>query len=352
MVEHSVESIASHLQGQLIGDGKTRILGINSLEAVQAGELTFAEDSRRLAQALNTRASAVIVPAEVKELDGRAGIRVSNPRLAFARSLDLFYPLAASAKGVHPTAIIGGYVSLGKDVSIRAHAVIGDHASIGDGTTIGSGVHVGEASVIGSQCFIAPNVVIYPKSIIGNRVRIHGGTVIGSDGFGYVLHQGQYVKVPQVGNVVIEDDVELGANVCVDRATVGSTLIRRGTKIDNLVQIAHNDRIGQHVIMAGQVGLAGSVTVGDYTVMGGQAGAVDHVTIGSRVQVGAATPVTRSVPDGETIWGFPGRPIKESKEHFAMIGRIPALLERVKQLISRVEALEKRSAKPKPKRKR
>ena len=346
IVEHSLESIARHLQGQVIGDVATRISGVNNLDSVQAGELTFAEDARRLTQALATNASAVIVGSDVKELGGRAGIRVTNPRLAFALVLDLFYPLPAQKPGIHATAVVGANARIGKTASIGPYVVISDDVLIGEGSIIESGVHIGEGTAIGENCFIAPNVTLYRQTCIGNRVRIHGGTVIGGDGFGYVMHQGRYVKVPQVGNVVIEDDVEIGCNVCVDRATIGSTLIRSGTKIDNLVQVAHNDRIGQHVILAGQVGLSGSVTIGDYTVMGGQSGAVDHIAIGSKVQVGAATPVTRTVPDGETIWGFPGRPIKESKEHFALIGRIPALFERFKQLLARVDALEKRANPP------
>ena len=181
-------------------------------------------------------------------------------------------------------------------------------------------------------------MVIYRDTHIGHRVRIHGGTVIGGDGFGYVFHQGRHVKVPHVGNVVIEDDVEIGCNVCVDRATIGSTLIKRGTKIDNLVQIAHNDRIGEHVMITGQVGFSGSVTVGNYAVFGGKAGVVDHVSVGERAQVGAGSVVTKSVPAGETVWGFPARPIRQMKEQMALLSRLAALLTALGQRLSALEA--------------
>ena len=175
-------------------------------------------------------------------------------------------------------------------------------------------------------------------------MRIHGGTVIGGDGFGYVLHEGRYVKIPQVGNVVIEDDVELGCNVCVDRATVGSTIIRQGTKIDNLVQIAHNDRIGKHVILAGQVGLSGSVSVGDYAVMGGKAGVVDHVRIGERAKVGAASVVIKSVKAGEVVWGYPARPLQEAKRQIAALSKLDAFRQLTARLVDRLRQSEARLA--------
>jgi UDP-3-O-[3-hydroxymyristoyl] glucosamine N-acyltransferase len=201
---------------------------------------------------------------------------------------------------------------------------------------------VGDGVTIGEDCLIGPHVVIYRQTHIGDRVRIHGGSVIGGDGFGYVFHDGRHVKVPQVGNVIIEDDVEIGCNVCVDRATIGSTMIKRGTKIDNLVQIAHNDRIGQHVIMSGQVGLSGSVTIGNYAVLGGKAGVVDHVTIGERAQVGAASVVTKAVAPGEVVWGYPARPIRSTKHQLASLSRLPSLLKRVVGLIGQIRRMEDR----------
>ncbi len=337
-MEHALETMAHHVQGRLIGDGATRIRGLNNSDAVQAGELTFAEDAKHLAQAMATNAAAIIVSSDVHDLGGRAGISVQHPKLAFARLLDLLYPEAAAEPGVHPSAVLGRDVQLGEGVTIRPHAVIGHRVTIGAGTVIESGVHVADEVTIGERCFIAPNVVIYRRTRIGHRVRIHGGTVIGGDGFGYVLHEGAYIKVPQVGNVIIEDDVEIGCNACVDRATIGSTIIKRGTKIDNQVQIAHNDRIGEHVSISGHVGFAGSVTVGNYAVFGGKAGVVDHVTIGDRVHVGAASVVTKSVPSGQTVWGFPARPIRQAKEQMAALSRLPALIKRVTGLLARDRA--------------
>ena len=341
-MEQTLDAIAKHLEGQLIGDGATLIQGVNSLDAVRRGELTFADSPQHLAQAMRTDASAVIVSSDVTELGGRSGISVSNPRLAFALVLELFHPSILQEGGVHPTAVLGERVRLGERVCIRPHAVIGNEVSIGSGTMIESGAHVGDGVTVGEDCLIGPNAVLYRQTYLGHRVRIHGGSVIGGDGFGYVFHEGRHVKVPQVGNVIIEDDVEIGCNVCVDRATIGSTIIQRGTKIDNLVQIAHNNRIGQHVIMTGQVGLSGSVTIGNYSMLGGKAGVVDHVTIGDRVQVGAASVVTKSIPSGETVWGFPARPIQSTKHQLAALGRLPSLLKPLTELIARMRRAEER----------
>ena len=341
-MEQTLEAIATHLKGRVIGDGAMVIHGINSIDAVIEGELTFAEDTRHLNQAMGTPAAAVIVPLDVQELSGKSGISVANPKLAFARAIDFLYPQTDAMSGVHPTVVLGSNVQFGDGVTIHPYAVIGSEVCIGRGTTIESGVHIGEGTTIGDHCLIGPNVVLYRHTHLGHRVRIHGGSVIGGDGFGYVFDQGRYVKVPQVGNVIIEDDVEIGCNVCVDRSTVGSTLIKRGTKIDNLVQIAHNDRIGEHVIMTGQVGLSGSVTVGNYAVFGGKAGVLDHITIGERVQVGAASLVTKSIPAGEAVWGCPARPIRNTKHQMASVARLPALIKRLAELLTRMRMTEQR----------
>ena len=216
---------------------------------------------------------------------------------------------------------------LGEGVTIREGAVVRPRARIGGETVIESGAFIGEDVSIGERCFIGPNVVIMPRCRLGNRVILHGGTVIGADGFGYLWTDGHYLKIPQLGNVIIEDDVELGANVCVDRATLGSTLIKRGTKIDNLVQIAHNDVIGEHVSLSGQVGLAGSVHVGNRAVLGGQVGVADHLTIGDDARIGGASAVTKSVPAGQTVWGYPARQIQRVKRELASLTFLPRLVK-------------------------
>lgn len=336
-MEQTLEQLAARLKGRVIGDAKTLIRGVSSLDRAQPGEIAFVEGAKQLAFATQSKASALIVAAEatVADLRGKPGIVVENPRLAFAVALDIFYPQPVHTPGIHPTAVLGKNVQLGEGVSIRPHAEIGDEVMIGAGTLIEAGVHVGPGTTIGEQCFIAPNVVIYRHTRIGDRVRIHGGSVIGADGFGYVLHQGQYVKIPQVGNVIIEDDVELGANVCVDRATIGSTVIGRGTKVDNGVQIAHNDRIGKHVILTGHVGLSGSVTIGDYAMLGGKAGVVDHITIGAQAKVGAASVVIRDVAPGQSVWGYPARDMHETKKQMAALARLPEFMRKLAKLLSR-----------------
>ena len=327
----TVRAIQAKLGAALAGDGDAIITGVNALELAQPGELSFAEGGKYAPKVRQSRASAVIVPTDFPALEGRTLLRVERPRLAFIKVVYLFHPQARGSTGVHRKAVVAPDAELGEGVTIRECAVVRSRARIGSGTVIESGAHIGEGVVIGEQCTIGPNVVIMHGSRLGRRVILHGGTVIGADGFGYVWTEGCYLKIPQVGTVIIEDDVELGANVCVDRATFGSTIIKRGTKIDNLVQIAHNDVIGEHVTMSGQVGLAGSVQVGDRVILGGQAGVADHLTIGDDVRVGAQAGVTRSLPAGQIVWSTPARDLGRVKRELAALALLPKLLKDLKR---------------------
>lgn len=338
----TVQAIQQRLGATLSGDGQAVISGVNALELAQAGEITFAESPRHLPAVRDSRASAIVVPPDFPAVHGRTLLRVAQPRVAFVAVMHLFQPSAHAVGGVHRKAVVASDVTLGEDVTIRECAVVRSRARIGARTVIESGAHIGEGVVIGEDGYVGPNVVIMSDAHVGNRVIIHGGTVIGADGFGFVWHEGRHVKIPQVGRVIIEDDVELGANVCVDRATMGATIIKRGTKIDNLVQIAHNDLIGEDVILTGQVGLSGSVTVGNRVMFGGQSGAVDHVTIGDDARIGAATPVTKDVKAGETVWGFPARPSRRVKRELAALVQLPKLLPRLRDLARQLRAIESR----------
>ena len=327
----TVRAIQTRIGAGLTGAGDAVITGVNALELAQPGELSFAESAKYVPQVRQSRASAVIVPQAFPAIEGRTLLRVDQPRLAFFKVVYLFHPQARVSRGVHRKAVVAPDVELGEGVTIRECAVIRSRARIGAGTVIESGAHIGEGVVIGESCYIGPNVVIMFGSRLGHRVIVHGGTVIGADGFGYVWNEGRHLKIPQIGTVLIEDDVELGANVCVDRATFGATLIRRGTKIDNLVQIAHNDLIGEHVLMSGQVGLAGSVQVGNRAILGGQAGVADHLTIGEDVRVGASAGVTKSIPAGQTVWGTPARELQRIKRELAALALLPRLLKDLKR---------------------
>jgi UDP-3-O-[3-hydroxymyristoyl] glucosamine N-acyltransferase len=331
-MEYSLRIIAEKVGAQIAGGGDEVIRGVNALETAQAGELTFAQHARMAAQVGSTNASAIIVSNDFPLVAGKNLLRVGDPRLAFIKVMTLFQTRQQAPAGVHPAAVVSPEAELSEGVAVAECAVVREQARIGARTVIESGVHIGREVAIGADCAIGPNVVIMHGTRLGDRVIVHPGTVIGGDGFGYNWSEGRHAKIPQLGNVVIEDDVEIGCNVCVDRATFGSTIIRRGTKIDNLVQIAHNDVIGEDVIITGQVGLSGSVTVGNRVMFGGQSGVVDHITIGDDAQIGAGSPVIKDVPPRQVVWGFPARPVQRAKRELATLARLPRTLEQLRKL--------------------
>lgn len=336
----TVAEIAKLVGGTVVGDSSLAIQGVGSLESARPGEITFAED-KHLKAARASQASCLIVSDET-QVPGKTLICVKHPRLAFAHLMRQFHPPRRPRPGVHPTAVVGQGVTLGHEVFLGPHVVIGDRVTLGDRAIVYAGVSIGEDSAVGADTVIYPNVTIYHEVQIGARVIIHGGAVIGGDGFGFVYDGQQHHKVPQVGQVIIEDDVEIGSNVTIDRATLGATVIGRGTKIDNLVQIAHNDVIGQHCILTAQVGISGSTQVGDRVYFAGQVGVADHVTIGEGAILGAqaGVPPGEVIKPGEQVLGAPARPIAEAKRQFAAIALLPNLFKEVRELKKEIERLK------------
>jgi UDP-3-O-[3-hydroxymyristoyl] glucosamine N-acyltransferase len=259
-------------------------------------------------------------------------IRVSDARIAFAKTLALFFPEHKFAAGIHPTAVIAASAHINSSAHIGPYCVIGERVRVGARTVLQGGNFIGDDSKLGEDVNLFPNVTIYPHTEIGQRVRIHSGTVIGSDGFGYVLDAGVHRKVPQAGNVILGDDVEIGANVAIDRGALGPTIIGRGTKIDNLVQIAHNVEIGEHCLLVSQAAIAGSSRLGNYVVIAGQVGVAGHLKIGNRVTIAAQSGVMTDLPDGGKFWGTPVLPDREMKRLVIAQRRLPELLKRVAEL--------------------
>lgn len=332
-MKKTVGEIAAFVEGSVIGDASLEISGVAGVEDATRGDLTFIDAEKHIARAMATRASAVIVP-EGQVLEGKTVIQVARPRWAFARVVALFHPPRRPRPGIHPSAIIGDRVFLPESVSVGPYVVIEDHVRIGERVSIGAGSFIGSESVIGDDTVIHPHVTIYHTVTIGSRVTIHAGSVIGGDGFGYFLLDGRYHKFPQIGTVIIEDDVEIGTNVTIDRGTLGATIIRRGTKIDNLVQVAHNVVIGEHTVIAAQTGIAGSSVIEDHVVIGGQVGIADHVRIGRGAILGAQAgiPSGKRIPAGEFVWGTPARPMREFKSQYAHLTRLPRLAAKVEEL--------------------
>lgn len=332
--------ISEQIGGKVIGDGSVQLRGVAPADAAKPGDLTFAENEDYFAKAEKSAASAILVDSDFGS-SGKTLIRVAKARVATAKILNIFFPPAQFAPGKHPTAVIGASAQIDPSAHIGPHCVIGERVRIGARTVLEGGNHIGDDSVLGAQCRLFPKVVVYARMQIGNRVLIHAGTVIGSDGFGYVFNDGAHLKVPQIGNVVIHDDVEIGANVTIDRGALGSTVIGRGTKIDNLVQIAHNVVIGENCIIVAQVGIAGSTKLGSYVTLAGQVGLAGHLKIGNQVTVAAQSGVMNHIPDGEKWLGTPAHPDREMK-------RIYIGWERLSELLQRVHALEKRLDRIKP----
>lgn len=338
-----LKDLAETIGASLTGAGEEEITAASPLGEAGPGQISFAADPGHLKEMKTTRAAAVIVPLETPD-QHLPLLRAKNPRLAFAKALEALYKRPERPRGISDRAVIGRGSVIGQDPSIHPYAVVDENVRIGDRVTLFPGVYIGNGSVIGDDTVIHPNVSIGHAITIGSRVIIHSGTVIGSDGFGFVTEAGRHHKIPQVGGVIIGDDVEIGGNCSIDRATLGNTIIRQGTKLDNLVHIAHNVTIGEHCFIAGQVGIAGSSTLGNYVAFGGQVGVADHTTVGDRVMAGGKAVISRDVEAGQVVAGFYAIPLREWLKVQAVLPKLPELKKLISELERRMAKLEERGA--------
>lgn len=337
----TLREISEILEGEISGDYEGLIISnVTGLKEAGSGDISFLAHRRHIKDLQNTGASAVVLPKDVP-FDRLPAIKVENPYYAFSQLLHIFYDKPYIPKGADNRAVIGMDVRIGNDVTIYPFVYIGDCVTIGENVIIYPGTFIGEGTSIGNNTVIYPNVTIRENSTVGRGVIIHSGAVIGSDGFGYVFHKGVHQKIPQVGAVVIEDDVEIGANTTIDRGTIGNTVIKRGSRIDNLVQVAHNVIVGEDCVFAAQAGIAGSATIGKLVTLAGQAGVTGHVHVGDNVTVAGKAGVTKDVPAGQTVSGMPAIPHKDWLRTMAVFDKLPEMRERVSTLENKVRELEK-----------
>ena len=343
MREHTsltASELASHVHGRVIGDERLPIRNIASLESAGEGDIAYVEDEKLFAAAGSSRASCLIVPTGA-DIKAACRIEVKQPKLAFALIASLLHPAKKHEPGVHPTAVIADSADVALTAFIGPHACVGDYSRVGAYTRLEAGVVIGANVTVGDRCVLHPNVVLYDGVSLGHQVVLHAGVCVGADGFGYVRDDMGYHKFPQIGTVIIEDEVELGAQTCVDRAALGRTRIGRGTKLDNMVHVGHNCDIGERVVIAAQTGISGSVVIEDDCVIGGQVGFGDHI----RVQSGAVIGSKAGVLPGKIVrpgvwWGIPIQPLNEYKRLNAHLGRLPQMREEIKQLHERLKQLE------------
>ncbi|MFA7676744.1 MAG: UDP-3-O-(3-hydroxymyristoyl)glucosamine N-acyltransferase [Candidatus Omnitrophota bacterium] len=338
----TLKEIAELVGGDLVGDPETVITGISGIKEAREGDITFLANSKYACLTQTTKASAIITSRESLE-SSKPLIKTDNPSIAFTKVVGMVAPDdTRHPKGIHSTAIISKGVELGRDVAIGAYAVIEEGVRIGDGTVIYGGCYVGHQVKIGQGCLIYPHVTIRERVEISDRVIIHSGAVIGSDGFGFAMVKGVQKKIPQIGTVLIEEDVEIGANVTIDRARFDKTIIGKGTKIDNLVQIAHNVVVGENCIIVAQAGISGSTVLGKGAILAGQAGIVGHIRIGDKAIVAAQAGVTKSVPAGVKVSGYPAKPHDTAKRVNACVQKLPDIYKKVKLLEEKVRQLEEK----------
>ena len=326
--------------GVIEGDGGLEILGMASLEDAGEGHLSFLADVKQISRLEKTRAAAVIVPSNLPPFS-KPLIRTPNPYLAYAKVQTFFSSRPHTPLGIDPHASVGADADIGEGVSIYPFVFVGSRSRIGNRAVLYPGVYVGEGAEIGEETVLYPNVVVMERCRVGKRVIVHGGTVIGSDGFGFAPDKAGYVKIPQAGIVEIADDVEIGANCAVDRAAMGRTWIRKGVKTDNLVQIGHNVVVGENTVLVAQVGIAGSTEIGEWVALGGQVGVVGHIKIGDQARVGAQSGVAQNVKAGETVSGSPAFPHREWLRAQAVFPRLPEIKKKLAALERRVEEMEK-----------
>ena len=331
MPTFTAAQLAQQLEGEVLGDGSLQLSGFALIDRANPGDLVFAENEAYFAAAEQSGASAILAPEQFSS-SKKTLIRVKNPRVAFARVLPLFFPEPQPSPGIHVSAVVAKSAQVDPGAHIGPHCVIGERVKIGARTALLGGNHVGDDSQLGDDGRLFPNVVIYARTQIGNRVRIHAGAVIGSDGYGYVFDAGQHRKVLQLGNVIIHDDVEIGSNACIDRGALGPTVIGRGTKIDNLVQVAHNVVVGEHCLLVGQSGIAGSTKLGNFVVVAAQAGVAGHLKIGDQAVIAGQSGVMNEIPAGEKWLGSPACRDINAKRQYIALRRLPDLLHRVAEL--------------------
>jgi UDP-3-O-[3-hydroxymyristoyl] glucosamine N-acyltransferase len=345
----TVAQIAELCGGQAEGNTQLLITGANSLDAATGTDLSFAANDKALKAAASSRAGCLLVPLSFSGNAPSSLIRVAQPRIAFARAVRVLFPKRRRpSPSIHPTAVVAVTASLASDCFIGAHTTIGEHTRIGNCCSIENNCSIGDGVTIGDDTLVHANVTIYDDVHIGARVVLHSGSVIGADGFGFTLTGDHYEKFPQIGTVEIGDDVEIGANSCIDRAALGATKIGEGTKLDNLVHVAHNCNIGKHVVVAAQTGFSGAVVVGDYAVIGGQAGFGENANIESKAIVGGKSGILPShrVRSGEPVWGIPARPLRSHLTGLANVAKLPELREQLRQLEQKVKILEARQYEP------
>ncbi|MCX5710190.1 MAG: UDP-3-O-(3-hydroxymyristoyl)glucosamine N-acyltransferase [Candidatus Omnitrophica bacterium] len=338
----TLKEIARIAGGEVAGDANTVITGVSGIREARPGDITFLSNPKYAPLLDTTLASAIIVSRDIKNLS-KPVIRTDNPSLAFAKVIASFIPEDVTRpKGIHKTALISKKAKIGKGAAVGPYSVIEEGASVGEDSVIYSGCFIGHGAKIGKGALIYPNVTVRERVIIGERVIIHSGTVLGSDGFGFLNVDGAHKKIPQVGTVEICDDVEIGANVTIDRARFDKTVIGRGTKIDNLVHIAHNVVVGENTLIVAQAGISGSTVIGNNVTIAGQAGLVGHITIGDGAILAAQAGVTKSVPPNTMVSGYPARQHDKAKIVNACLQNLPKLYEEVKELKKKIEELEKK----------
>ena len=340
-VSFTLGRLADALGASLQGDAGRVVRGVAPLDVAGPDQVSFLTDRKYLRQARASRAGALLVARDVADLSA-ALLQVDHPQQALIVLLGLFHPEPRAEPGVHPTACVAGGARVDRSASVGPLAVVEAEAVIGPRSRVGALSFVGRGAVLGEDVRLHPHVVIREDVRIGNRVIVHAGAVLGADGFGYAFDGQAHRKIPQVGGLRIEDDVEIGANTAIDRATLGETIVRRGTKIDNLVQIGHNCDVGEDVILVSQVGIAGSSRVGNRAMLAGQVGVADHVTIGAGAILTAKSGVPNDVPAGEVWSGIPSRPTSEQKRIWAGESQLPELIKRVRALEKRLRELEER----------
>ncbi len=333
--------IAARVAGEVIGDPATVITGIAAADNARAGDLTFAEKETYFTAAEQSPAAAILVSGSFTASAAQKPLlRVPNARAAVARLLPLFFPPDEFPAGIHPTAVIDPTAQLDPTAHVGPHCVLGARVRVGVRCVLLGGNQIGRDCQLGDDTTLFPNVVLYPRTQVGKRVAIHAGTVIGSDGYGYVFAEGRHQKVLQVGHVILGDDVEIGANAAIDRGALGATIIGAGSKIDNLVHVAHNVVMGKHCLIMGQVGFAGSTRLGDYCVIASQSGIAGHLTLGRQATVGAKSGVMRDIPDGGTVLGIPAQPDKQTKRQWIGVQQLPEMIRRLRDLEREVQELK------------